>query len=360
MDVARPRDMPAFLASRPKDFESCLKMIKQYGNWLYIAERNNQSELVKAIEDTLFHLRYCYYIYEKEETFEGVYFRIAYERQFPDLKLERISVKKAPAPLLQLDFLEIIDQRYGTNTVQEAPPFNPSSSNGVGTVCASSHSSDLSDSEVLCDVRSCQHDEEDFDSSSDISDSVYEMDPICEDEQFHNSDDLLSERDDLFEEQSFERSVTPPVSESFTSDSSSYSLPQDKHWSDEDSESTESVREDVSKCVPFTFSEYTDGVEFSELPVLVKHSPKCEPQIVQCVQYDGQTVDVVPLCCDRVSLDPIGRGSILLRSMCSSNFTFGKDFVSIVRSGRSVKRNDLRSLCVPALAKDIVQLAGGW
>lgn len=87
MDVPRPKDVSAFKASRPKDFPSCLKMIKQYGLLLSNAERLGQSDLISAIELSLYHLRYCYYYYSENCDYEGRYFMLLYEDQFPDLTL---------------------------------------------------------------------------------------------------------------------------------------------------------------------------------------------------------------------------------------------------------------------------------
>lgn len=360
MDVTYPKNLDAFYASRPVSFEDTLKLIKQYGSMLYTFERLGLSDMVKAVEDVLYHLRYCYYFYQTSKDIEGLYFITAYERQFPDLKLSKsnptldpvASVDQVEAPVsqaFQRDRLVISDD--------PTPPISEECDSDTISVC---------DSEQFL---SCEDDEHSFSDSSSSELSV-----LCENST-HSWIPSFSVV--LQVKKSVERRIRSVFQRAVLFEST--------HQTPEYATASQSCEPEL--CVPTviepvitslcvsddtlcvsssdsdvlnlcTYSEYIhlrehyevkrqniDWSVWGELPYLdpfIEHGLPLMKHAKMPDDYDERVLVLVQTCV---------RGRVLR----------GRDFLLYERDKLLIDSGEsLRRRCLPALARDLVQLAGGW
>lgn len=369
MDVTYPKNLDAFYASRPVSFEDTLKLIKQYGSMLYLFERLGQSDMVKAVEDVLYHLRYCYYFYQTSKDIEGLYFITAYERQFPALKLsntiptedfdEIVIPVEAPVSQVPQHDRQVISDDL-------APP--------ISLVCEPETIS-VCDSESFT---SCEDDSQPFLScedglSSSDDNSSSELVVSCDNSPHSwipTFDVVLQVR----------RAVSRRIRSYFQWTQSFESVHQTPEYPvvsqcDEPDlcavtivdpvPTALCVREDIL-CVP-TNSDVVNLCAYSDYIHLREHYEVKRQNIDWSVWGELPYLDPfiehgLPLMkCARVPDDCDHRVMVLFQTCVRGRVLRGRDFLLYERDKLLIDNGEsLRRRCLPALARDLVQLAGGW
>lgn len=378
MDVTYPKNLDAFYASRPVSFEDTLKLIKQYGSMLYSCERLGLSDMVKAVEDVLYHLRYCYYFYKSDKDLEGLYFITAYERQFPDLKLSNkipthdpnTFVDRVEAPVSQA-------LRHDRRVISDGP------TPPISEVC-DPETIDVCDSENFLSCEDDEHsfpeDDDSFLSCQDSSNSDRDVEP--------DSSELVVECDNSTHPWIPSFSVVLQVKKSVEQQISSVfhcvQPFESTHQTPEFAVATQLSEPEL--CVPIVSEPVMTALCVSDDTICVSSNSDVYDlcaysdyiRLREYYEVKRQNVDWsvwgalpyldpfiehgLPLMkLARVPDDFDERVLVLIQTCVRGRVLRGRDFLLYERDKLYVDGGEtLRRRCLPALARDLVQLAGGW